>query len=667
MLLTVTLNCTKIAMVSQANPNTNYSGQASYDLTPENGDNQLYLAFDALPANLRNHPISSVKLVCKNVTRQGFSTVGASLRIDGCDTAFTENAVTWNNRPEKTTPFVWGFYLSSGTNNYTEYLPSDSSFTNAKWLTIPTIRIDPFAIGYEVSVSGAYADYSLEVTYDPDSTTLCTVKANAMNGIYVNPRLGRWMTWTLGISTYTDSYNSALGFTQVSAVFFWREGTSGAFTQISIPNSTQRVDIPANTFPVQSSCQYYVEVVNNFNDTIDSSVYSFSTTDAEILATPIAPLNTIEDCNDMVVFRWDISSPNGTAPTGADLEGSSNGSTWVSFGTISGAANSFAAPANTFTAGTRYWRVRIYNADSVAGSWSAAASFVSVGAPAAPAVSINAVPFATISWDAEGQQAYRITVDGKISGPFFGTGKSFTLPDYLADGEHTVSVEVQGQYGLWSQPGTVSFTVANVPGDAVTLQGSFDVDAALEWISSDATADFLIYRDGVKIGHTTGYVFTDRLALGEHSYQVLNRLPGGYYTLSNAVSGVLQSEITRVALFSGGAWLQLPLSERSSSEQRFDYSRSYSLRHMMGAALPVLELSPYEDGSGTYEAAFRNAAEAQAFAQLRGKLVIIKSRRGEILVGALTRVTTRQTNFYTAVEFIVQRCHYEDYVDDENS
>lgn len=386
--------------------------------------------------------------------------------------------------------------------------------------------------------------------------------------------------------------------------------------------------------------------------------------DTPATATPAVPVNTVEDGSAAIVFRWILANASGIPPTKTDLQTSADGSTWSSLATVTGGASVYSVPADTFTAGTVYWRARAYNRDGVAGSWSAAVSFIVVAAPAAPTVLCDGAPFATITWRVNGQQAYRITVDGREYGPFFGEKKSFTLSDYLADGEHTATVQVQGGYGLWSTPGVCTFTVANAPGDEVILSGSFGIDASLVWSTESEVADFLIYRDGAQIGHTDKLGFVDRLSLGRHSFAVVNRLADGNYTRSNVVTGFLFVESVAIAAFSGGDWVKLPLSDKSDREQTYSRSLAYSLRHISGEDLPALELSRYEDRTGNYDCAFRCEAQAAPLLALFGKLVIVKARGGNVMVGPFAEYQKRHGDFFVSFAFSIPAAHYEDFVDE---
>ena len=365
-----------------------------------------------------------------------------------------------------------------------------------------------------------------------------------------------------------------------------------------------------------------------------------------------------------IVFKWTVENDSGSTPTKSTLSWSSDGgTTWSALPGTWGDLTERTVPANTFPAGDIRWAVRAYNADDVAGQW-AFAEFVCYSAPPAPSVQTDSVPFATISWQSTGQEAYQIELDGKDLGTFFGYGRQYKLQKPLEDGSHVARVRVQNVYGLWSQYGEASFAVQNVPGEGFALDGAFSVDAELSWISTDATADFLIFRDGALIGHTDGDRFTDRFVLGSHSYYVINRLPSGNYSLSNTVEGKMCTRRPLIALLSGGEWLPLRYSERSMTQQSFTWQKTHSLRHIAGAKFPVLELSPDEDLNGAYDAAFLCAQDAERFYQLRGQVVILKSKDGKVLIGAITSITSVVNTFYQAAQFTIEQIKWEDYVDD---
>jgi len=500
----------------------------------------------------------------------------------------------------------------------------------------------------------------LLITVDDAVTITSEVYGTAGTSGYINPNNAYTFKWDFQM----DGTGFCAGtWTQSSATFYWSDDEGSTWNSVAASGSTQNVTLAAGTLPA-GTIQWKVTATDNQGTTSTSSVYTISTEDQLIVPTPLLPSGTVEDGSEQILFKWSINSPSGTAPTGSRIFYKLLEDANWNYIDINGPATSYSMPANTLIGGTYAWGLFVKNQAGNYSSPSSTLQFVCVAAPAAPIVSCDGAPFATIDWQADGQQAYRITVDETVYGPFFGTVKTFTLSDYLVDGPHEASVEIQGTYGLWSQAGTVSFTVANVPGSSVNLSVTAGRDAQLDWTTSSATMDFLIYRDGIQIGHTTNLGFYDRVVLGEHSWQVVNRLPGGYYTVSNIETKTLRSGVTAIATLYGGNWMELKLSENSDSVQSFSWSRTTSIRHVAGAVYPVLETSPFEDGTGVYDVSFADVESARAFEQYKGKVVILKSRGGEVLVGCLSSIQKLVKNFYYSYSFTVQRIHWEDYIDD---
>jgi len=129
----------------------------------------------------------------------------------------------------------------------------------------------------------------------------------------------------------------------------------------------------------------------------------------------------------------------------------------------------------------------------------------------------------------------------------------------------------------------------------------------------------------------------------------------------------MRTEGTIIALTSGGEWLDIGLSKNSSDVQQFTWLRTVALLHVRGSAYPVMETSPFEDLSGSYNCSFSDPEDAARFEALRGKTVIIKSIRGNVIIGAITTLTKEEAVFYTSFTFTVQKLQWEDFVRDDQT
>ena len=675
---TVNISLQEFAFVDSANPASRITGQATQQIVFTR-DTAMLMHFQRIDPSLKFRPIISVTPHFYVVSRTGNP---SSRAFAFSSQSFDPSSVNYYSKPEQdgqadgSCPW-WGFLSDPGWNNAQPWGISisaeEESAQGAAILKAQTIwpiefynRVGSPVTDYEkavIKISNAFDDFPyLEVEYG-DSDLHGTPVAQRPVDEYANPHAVIRFSWALENLNTLSCVGDFSPSPSVAPVLSWRVSGSTVWNTVNGTAGNGYIDLPAETLPT-GTIEWKVSAADESGLLIESEVATFNTTDTTTYAIPSSPVSSVEDGSSPIKLTWAANNDYGNAPGSSELQYSTDGGTnWTALATVAGPATEYTAAANTFAVGQILWRVRAYNLDNVAGPW-AEATFISFAAPAAPSVQSDAVPFATITWQSAGQEAYQLELDGVLLGTFFGYGRQYKLKTPLKDGSHVVRVRVQNVYGLWSPYGEASFNIANDPGEEITLEGSFAVDAALSWSSAELTADFLIFRDGALIGHTAGDRFTDRFVLGSHSYYVINRLPSGNYSRSNTVEGKLCTRRPLIALLSGGEWLPLRYSERSMTQQSFTWTKTHSLRHIAGATFPLLELSPYEDLSGAYDAAFLCAQDAERFYRLRGQVVILKSKDGKVLIGAITSITAVVNTFYQACQFTLEQIQWEDYVDD---
>lgn len=494
-------------------------------------------------------------------------------------------------------------------------------------------------------------------TFTTPTTQL--TQTNCPTSGYVNPRNAVSFSWY---------YNSSAGtFAAGNTTLHWRVSGEETWNDVQAVSGTNSLTIPANTFPTASTIQWYLSGTDATGYASQTSVYSFSTAAGAVTAQAVSPSNTVQSNNQPITFNWTYSSPDGFAPsrykfmwklvTDAD---------WTTLVDSTEVVNTYTFPAYTFPAGEIRWGVVPYNIDGVAGTGQSV-TFVCYGAPEAPVVYAENVPFTTVNWQASDQQAYQIKVDDTVYGPYFGTEKTFQIPDKIEDGEHTVGVSVVGTYGLWSDWGTSIINVQNVPGEEIILGGTGGVDVFLSWATAEETSDFLIFRDGVQIGRTAEISFTDRYAVGEHTYKVINRLSDGNYSESNEVTLDTNIDGTYISLLSGGEWLKIKYMLKSASDQEYEESVETVYTHLAGDHYPSASISNYYERSLKYSAVFLFTEEADhaKFKAMLKRPVIMKFENGNVIVGVIDSWTVlHRKHYYTAYTFSLRQIEWEDYVDD---
>lgn len=559
-------------------------------------------------------------------------------------------------------------------------------------------------------------------------------------------------TFKVELTQVTENVNASDAARIKEAVFHWQANGETEWTDVkmvvsnpSSGNPTATVLIPAATFP-KGSLTWYISVETNYSDNSPSTdPYNVLVLASQIDAYPLSPISEVISIETENTFTWNVFSTPGISCSKVELEYSSDASNWKKIGTINSIFDSCIIGAYYFIAGRMYWRIRAYDNTDKPGAWSTPVSFLAIGATQVRNLMTNGKPFTTVGWSATGQVAYEIRVDEDIVyGPYFGTEKIFTLPEYLEDGEHTISVRAQNATEVWSNWESVRFTVDNESDDwyETNLQVYADVDAVLRWTENYGLADedtdegsdsedlgngdtlndsgnddsedlgngetpndsgdtnsgddpewidlddpmyhvddnhinptddtdvsdvsniqlveaFLIYRDDRRIAEVavTEHAYTDRLVLGQHSYHVVHRLANGDYLLFGPSSVYLSSDITRIALYDGGPWMELLLTEEQYPTNTFNFEKTVSYQHVMGSKYPVVEISEFEDETGSYSVVwpYTQRDQARRFEEFRGKVVIMKSRGEKVLVGVLKAYDLPINSKTVGFSFSIQR------------
>ena len=667
------------ALVDADHPETNFSNLSTYNIaTSYSGWTKLLLLTFQEPTA----SIKSKRLYRVTVVGQYKDGVNDDLAVYAVNNSYIPGLVTWNTKPATSINIgpSAGISYSSAYKNFeapdwsrlTSQYPAAKQSEQSAWALVGNgIGINGRSSYYTSSPITVKTDtLAVRVYYDDSASATSQVEAtNSPTSGYVNPRTATSFSWQFKPS---GSYYPVSPYSQTSATFYWRVKNASTWNSVSA-GTAQSKSISANTFPTASTIQWYVSATDTYGTTSNTATYEFSTAAGAVTATPVSPADSVEDNSADIEFKWNVTSADGQPQSGSELQYSTNGSSWTALGTVSGSGTSYVCPANTLPSGTIYWRVRASNIDGTAGAWSSAVTFISFGAPAAPSVTVTERNFATVNWQADVQEAYRITVDGAVIGPIFGTERTYDLPEPLRAGTHTVSVEVQNSFGLWSQPGTANVTVTegiDYLTRIVSVKGK--IDAVITYNIDPrytAVSAIYLYRDGIKIASlpvqlSNGQTYVDRFVLGRHSYQIIVRYTSGFGSFTDTVSTEITScGAPRIAPFSGGEWMKLRLSETTRRTEGFSRQRQISLRHFTGAEYPVAEVSTYSDASGSYDCAFDNVGDANAFEALFGQVVILKTKAENVVIGVLSGYEKQVNRHYIAYTFTIQRIYWRDYLD----
>ena len=577
----------------------------------------------------------------------------ANLRKTRICFALTHSISTIERVTASQVSFEW-----TGSDNTVHTIPCTiiSSDPDAIVVDVDTSALPVGQIKWRLAVYTT-ANYSSEPVYSDYvvSESVAAAISVSPSGGYVSPTASNVFSWGV---------EQAGAVLQTRAELKWRSGTSGAFQTITINGATQSYTFPANAFP-KGTIQWSVTVYTEVGVSISSAVISLYTQEPGATVEALEPNGTVVESTSSILFRWSHIVETGTAQTKAELQWSADKSTWTALATITGSAQSWTAPANTFTAGTRYWRVRTYNSDNVASAWSDAATFICVGAPAAPVVVIQELsPRPRISWQVEGQQAYQVELVGVYAdGTRFGTDKQWQSPLYLADGDYTVRVRVQNEYGFWSAWGVAPLQIINTPGSAITLTAEAGREVTLAWAASGFDY-YIVYRDGTAIARTTKPLYTDRTSIGRVKYQVRGcYASSANYSLSDAVTVTVSTPSVCLYDLDAEQWVDLRYNASAHRSTAYTLARDIQYMQLSGRMYPVAERSEFVQRSLRVACVCFTAEDRARMLSILGHLVCVKTPEGNMVVGYIANLSETSDDFFSTYGFDVAQADIKEEID----
>lgn len=652
-----TIQADRSSLVSLQFPNTNFSSGTKENL--QDKADGLLVHFAAMATVGQFKKIRQLQLfVGTDAPNDAYGFYGYALKTD-----FSEKSATYNSQPER-----FGhqfFYTNSFKDNYARspYISSNFERDGLKSIFSHGLNICIDALtGKQTNVytsRSSYPPYIVVTVYDEVIGLSISGQSPAAGG-FVDRTKAATFTWASAASGWC--YGDV---TETTCTLQWRDGTTGTVHTVAATPQTGQCIIPANTFPSSNQIQWRASVVSNSGVTTTSDWITISTKDSTPTATPLEPIDVVVDASRSVSFSWQHSVATGTAQTKADLEISSDKETWSSLVTVTGALTSYTAPANTLGSGTKYWRVRTYNTDGTAGSWSDAAQFIAIGAPAAPSVTVlSANPRPEIRWQSDEQQAYQVEIDGVYtSGTRFGTGKTWKAPFYLADGNYTVRVRVQNEYGFWSPWGTAALPITNVPGGAITLTAEGGIEAALSWTPGSFDY-YLVYRNGAAIAKVTEPGYTDAASIGGVRYQVRGCYDNSdNYSLSEAVEVTVRTAKVRLYDMERGEWLHFLYDSSAHRSTGLSLSQDIQYVQLSGHTYPVAERSEFKSRALRITCVCADDAERQALRALLGHLTCCKTPEGNMSIGYPASISESSDDFFSTYSFTIEQIDRKEEID----
>ena len=645
---TLTLQAVQSAATLYSQPTTTFNTETEYssDALNNRAFYKMYVSFQPIPAAYQFQKVETIisYLYYRSLYSPAHTeTVGS---VGPISKSFDASTLNYQNAPGRIGGSSYSLYLYKTGYDSKSWVDAFNSFSKILRCGLMTDVSSWYAVQSSRSANPPY----LEVSIGDEIIGLTISNAAPSNGSIVaaNSNVFSWKEAASG-TCYAE-------ISRTSAKFRWRKSASDTVKEIAVPGTATSITIPANTFS-GDSIQWQLSVTANSGVTTTSDWMTLSLTDVESTAVAVAPDRAVLDGSSDNVFKWEHVISTGTAQTKAELQQSTDGSTWTALATVTGAANTWTVPAGTFTSGTKYWRVRTYNSKGAAGAWSAATQFIVLAAPATPPVSIvSTEPRPEIRWRSDEQQAYQVEIDGVYtSGTRFGTGKTWKAPFYLADGSYTVRVRVQNEYGFWSPWGTAALPVVNVPGGAITLTAEGGIETALSWTPGSFDY-YLVYRDGVAIAKVTEPSYTDAASIGGVRYQVRGCYDNSdNYSLSEAVEVTVSTDKVRLYDMERGEWLHFLYDSSAHRSTGLSLSQDIQYVQLSGHTYPVAERSEFKSRALRITCVCADDAERQSLRALLGHLTCCKTPEGNMTIGYPASITENSDDFFSTYSFTIEQ------------
>lgn len=687
---TFTVQASGSTAVAKNHPNTNYSDLTQYKLYVEpftnhsgsyDGWDNILLKFGEPAAAYKYKRVTMVRLVIYAMPTAGILGSWGSAYIAAYGQGLAEpldtSTVTYATQPK-----LYGDGDGVGSARWSELnqvvqaevVFSMSLYEAARKKNLESGMRNGFAFAFssggdgrasEAIFYGVKSSYKpfLECEYSDDDVGIQASDFAPSSGAFVNRKQKNTFTWACKDDTDLTQVCFA-EIKQTSAVFEWRVKNASTSNTISVSGSTTACTVPANTFP-SGTIEWRVKVTANSGTTTTSAWQEITTTDVTPTAKPVSPSGIVIDATIVNRFSWQHIISTGTPQSKADLQWSADGTTWNALATVTGENQYYDVPANKFTSGTKYWRVRTYNTDNTASAWSEKAEFIAINAPSAPSIVIQSTgPRPRITWQTSEQEAYQLTLSsGYASGTVYGTEKAWRSPVYLADGSYTVRVRVQNKYGMWSEWSAAALPVSHTEGEAITMTVTAGHEAALTWQTAGSYDFYLVERDGVAIARTVQKQYIDHTSIGSVTYRVRGcYADSDNYGVSNSDTVEILPETNMICDLETGVWLEMRLSETQLRTNRTSFSAGVSTVHLAGLAYPVEERSEQRDRALSVACAWPHAQRAAALAleALVGRLVCLKDRYGNMAIGSLPSLESNCDEFMRRYSFTISHTNREE-------
>lgn len=665
----LTLDASESAIVREAYPDLNDHASEIFSKVGS-GNSRLYTKFE-IPSTYWYNLIYKVEFRAFFTPYTIFDGgLGENILIDSISfydggNNWDSETITWANMPLNYNTGSVSLEIINPVAGVAAYSEWGSVYNDYRFQDF--LRYGVYASNASSAINTAYSNYppQLRVEFLDSKIHLEATNISPASGARITRTKPFSVTFSSSIKAPTVPYYTMHTPTFSSYRLFYKLQSEDVYQSIAVTGAsgdTGTIQVPANTLP-SGTVEAYIEVTDSGGTTTSSDTITWDTTDTISTAICVRPSGTLVNGAETTEFTWQHINEGGTLPTKSELQFTQSKDSWGQTVTVTGSGLTYEAQPGSFTSGTWHWRVRTYNADSVAGSWSDAVEFLVVAPPTTPTVLIlDASPRPEIQWQTNEQEGYQVQLEGIYDQILFGPGKTWRCPQYLDDGTYTVRVRSQNRYGLWSPWGTATIAVSNEPSSEIELSVQFGHIAELSW-TSQGYDFYLVYRDGKPIARLTGEEYIDEYSGGQTEYFIRGcYADSSNFGKSNDVSGTVSAAVTMIKAVPDGQWIELPYSTSMYSSISTTRRRDASRMSLQGRTYPVTELGEFYERSVSFSAAFF-LQDDPGLQELLGRTVCVKAPDQDVLMATLDELRSNRSTFYISYDFALSQQYFEEEID----
>lgn len=420
--------------------------------------------------------------------------------------------------------------------------------------------------------------------------------------------------------------------------------------------------LPANSLPAANKITISLEVYmsHSLYNAVGHWERNYKTVSSRPKVKILTPIQVYVEGTEPLIMRWQYegayTQARYTVQYTLDAPTSTT-RTWYTLASTTSSASTYTIPANSLPGGNVWLSVTVQ--DTQGKTAMDTSSIVVSATPRVTNVRITpstSAPRITVGWDCSDQEAAQVRIDNGTtydSGILFGKDKTHTPDVWLSNGSHTVSVRAQNRLGFWSPWANVTISTSNSGGAAITLSAvTVGQSINLSWVTTGNYSQYIVMRDGVKIGTTKAKAYSDYYTAGTHTYRVRGLMTYTYTDSNNASATLYTAKAQIAAIVDSGVptWIQLWLGTDPERAVNRSVAQTVAYTHYSGRDWPVAEVSEYRDETYSVTVALTNAADQKNFEALLGREVCYK-RRNQAVIGLLDAYTARHTRSKNIVEY----------------